>query len=228
MADVDGQPRPAGREVMSDQDFLVLHTLRCIGFVTEGRLAAVSGLSPEETAGRLAGLVEQDLVSSTPGPFGGWALTDRGRVTSEAMLGDELERTDASDQIRRGYEGFLRLNPTLLQICTDRQMVRVGDTHVVNEHLDRGYDTRVLDRLVRIDKGAQRICSDLTAALSRFAPYGTRLGDALDRALAGDASYVTDDFDAYHTVWFQLHEDLLATLGISREEERNSSGPSPG
>ncbi len=89
-------------------------------------------------------------------------------------------------------------------------------------------DTRVLDRLVRIDKGAQRICSDLTAALSRFAPYGTRLGDALDRALAGDASYVTDDFDAYHTGWFQLHEDLLATLGISREEERNSSGPSPG
>ena len=25
--------------------------------------------------------------------------------------------------------------------------------------------------------------------------------------------------DSYHTVWFELHEDLLATLGIERSSE---------
>jgi hypothetical protein len=27
---------------------------------------------------------------------------------------------------------------------------------------------------------------------------------------------VTDSTESYHIVWFQLHEDLLATLGIPR------------
>jgi hypothetical protein len=25
--------------------------------------------------------------------------------------------------------------------------------------------------------------------------------------------------DSYHTVWFELHEDLLSTLGIERSKE---------
>jgi hypothetical protein len=37
---------------------------------------------------------------------------------------------------------------------------------------------------------------------------------------------VADTLDSYHTVWFQLHEDLLVTLGISREEERGASSGS--
>jgi hypothetical protein len=52
--------------------------------------------------------------------------------------------------------------------------------------------------------------------LPRFGRYRARLGDALVMARSGRTEYVTDDFEAYHTVWFQLHEDLLATLGIPR------------
>jgi hypothetical protein len=34
---------------------------------------------------------------------------------------------------------------------------------------------------------------------------------------AGDAAYFAAPMIAsYHTVWFELHEDLLATLGIAR------------
>jgi hypothetical protein len=54
--------------------------------------------------------------------------------------------------------------------------------------------------------------------------YGARLTNALDRALAGDVALVADDMESYHNVWFQLHEDLLATIGRSREEERGD-GP---
>ena len=62
--------------------------------------------------------------------------------------------------------------------------------------------------------------------LMRFGLYGTRLTAALERALAGNTAYVTDTLDSYHTVWFQLHEDLLVTLGISREDERGASSGS--
>jgi hypothetical protein len=34
--------------------------------------------------------------------------------------------------------------------------------------------------------------------------------------VVGALDYVADNLESYHSVWFQLHEDLLATLGIPR------------
>jgi hypothetical protein len=37
---------------------------------------------------------------------------------------------------------------------------------------------------------------------------------------AGEGDWFTSPLvDSYHTVWFELHEDLLATLGLERAEE---------
>lgn len=33
---------------------------------------------------------------------------------------------------------------------------------------------------------------------------------------AGDPAAVTESTESYHAVWFQLHEDLLVTLGRPR------------
>jgi hypothetical protein len=42
--------------------------------------------------------------------------------------------------------------------------------------------------------------------------------------VAGDRPWVDgSDRDSCHTVWFQLHEDLLATLGLRRGDE--AAGP---
>ena len=64
------------------------------------------------------------------------------------------------------------------------------------------------------------ICNDLGAALHRFGGYGARLSHALDRVRGGDTDWFTKPMiDSYHTVWFELHEDLLVTLGIDRHKE---------
>ena len=56
--------------------------------------------------------------------------------------------------------------------------------------------------------------------LPRFARYAPRLTNAVDRVRAGEVDWFTKPvLDSYHTVWFELHEDLLATLGIERGEE---------
>jgi hypothetical protein len=204
----------------SDPDFQVLHTLRCIGVSSEERVATASGGTRYDTGARLRTLSGQGLVALDPGPFGGWGLTDDGRTTEQELVRGELELSGAHDHVRRWYEFFLEFNPTLLQICSDWQMRKVGESHLLNDHRDIDYDAKVLSRLMRIDESGQLICGELAARLSRFGVYGLRLSNALERALAGDPAYVADAMESYHTVWFQLHEDLLVTLGITRDQER--------
>ena len=91
---------------------------------------------------------------------------------------------------------------------------------VLNDHADPDYDAGVVKRLRAIDDAVQPVCADLADALDRFAHYGPRLAHAIDRLEDGDLDYATKPMiDSYHTVWFELHEDLLATLGIERSKE---------
>ncbi|MGH9197574.1 MAG: MarR family transcriptional regulator, partial [Acidimicrobiia bacterium] len=53
----------------------------------------------------------------------------------------------------------------------------------------------------------------------RFNRYLPRLEDCIERLLEGDQSALTGVMkESYHTVWFELHEDLMLTLGIARTE----------
>ena len=71
-----------------------------------------------------------------------------------------------------------------------------------------------------IDDAVQPVCRDLAAALERFDGYGERLASARKKVEGGDTDWFTKPLiDSYHTVWFELHEDLLATLGIDRSKE---------
>ncbi|MGA9595559.1 MAG: helix-turn-helix domain-containing protein [Acidimicrobiia bacterium] len=201
----------------SGSDLRVLHVLRCIGVAGAERLATAAGLDLSDTDRMLRELSDRGLVESDPGPFGGWSLTDNGRTVEQEMLDGELERARARDDVLACYESFMGLNPRLLEICSAWQMWRVGDTYIPNDHGDPDYDCRVLSRLVTVDGGAQRICADLARRLARFGVYGDRLAFALERVKGGDHNYVADNMDSYHTTWFQLHEDLLTTLGIPRD-----------
>lgn len=197
----------------------VLHGLRCIGVAGDDRLARATDVPREKVAELLNRLQHRGLVELDPGPFGGWSLTSGGRVTVDELTRAELEETGARDGVYRCYRTFLGLNHRILKIADDWQMRRVGRTHVRNDHKDPDYDAAVLSRLIDIDETAQQVCAELTELLARFGVYGRRLSFALERALAGDTGYVADSVDSYHAVWFQLHEDLLSTLGIPRDWE---------
>ncbi len=59
--------------------------------------------------------------------------------------------------------------------------------------------------------------------LTRFCGYDSRFSAALTHARSGETAWVDrTDVDSCHRVWFELHEDLVATPGIDR---RTSSGP---
>lgn len=204
----------------STPELVVLQALRCIGFSGRDRLEDSVEIDSRGFDRGLRELEAAGLVEHRPGPFGGWGITEQGREAISHWLEEELEKSGARPAIEDAYGRFLTLNPSLLEVCGNWQMRNTGNRTVLNDHRDPDYDAQVLDRLMRLDNEAQPLCSELAAILGRFSSYGPRLASALERALAGDGAYVTERLDSYHTVWFQLHEDLLTTLGISRHDER--------
>jgi pyruvate,orthophosphate dikinase len=91
----------------------------------------------------------------------------------------------------------------------------------VNDHADPDYDAVIIGRLTETDSAIQPVCAALAAVLERFGGYGERFATALDRIRGGDLDWFTKPMiDSYHTVWFELHENLLATLGIQRAKEK--------
>ena len=157
------------------------------------------------------------LVVYREGRLTGWSLTREGRAESDRLLAEELEGAGCRAELDKAYRRFLDLNRGLLQVCTDWQL---RDETTPNDHSDAAYDKEVIGRLADIHGAVTPITDDLAALLARYGGYGPRLTAALERLQAGEVDYFTKPIlDSYHTVWFELHEDLLATLGLERSKE---------
>lgn len=197
-------------------DLLVLHTLRCIGFSGLAGVAKASGLPESDVESELIDLAVAGLVTHASGDFGGWGLSEEGRAADAERIAEELTAAGARERVTAVFDQFLVLNPELLDLCTAWQTRTADGTMTMNDHSDSAYDARVLDRFTEFHQRAEPLCAELSGVLLRFQRYPVRLADALARARAGSLEYVTDSTASYHTVWFQLHEDLLATLGLTR------------
>ena len=92
----------------------------------------------------------------------------------------------------------------------------------VRHHTDPAHDASVLADLRALHNDAAPLVALLGSLLERFGRYGMRLATAVDRVEAGDHNWFTKPLiDSYHTVWFELHEDLLSTLGKERASEES-------
>ncbi|MET8828148.1 transcriptional regulator [Streptomyces sp. NPDC004610] len=194
----------------------VLHALRCAGAASLGRLSAVTGLDEPDVESELIDLGATGLVTRFPGDTPCWALTHTGRAADAERITYELDSAGTRGAVEAAFDRFLILNPELLDLCSAWQLRAVDGVMSANDHLDPAYDARVLDRFTDLDRRVAPVCAELRAALPRFGRYRIRLADALARAATGELVYVTDSTASYHTVWAELHEDLLATLGRQR------------
>ncbi|MBP2706360.1 transcriptional regulator [Microbispora sp. RL4-1S] len=206
----------------STVELLVLHAVRVTGFADTPVVARRYGLDVATTEELLRdaearGWVEHTAFAGT----GGWSLTEPGRAENERRLADELTLVGAADEVRDVYRRFLPLNTLLLQACTDWQLRPTTDDRLaVNDHSDPAWDAGVLHELACVDRALTPLADRLGRVLTRFRGYDTRFTTALTRARAGDGAWVDQtDVDSCHRVWFELHEDLIATLGLDRHAE---------
>jgi|SRR5581483_4063923 len=201
----------------SEPRLLVLHGLRLKGFGLAEDIASIVDVAVDEVAAHLEAFQADELVRYREGRLTGYALTAAGREEQERLLAAELAAIGCRDAVYGAYQRFLSLNPELLQICTAWQM---KDEATLNQHDDPDYDAAVVAQLGELHGKLEPVLGDLEGALARFHRYRPRLQHAIERVESGEHDWVAKPMiDSYHTVWFQLHEDLLNTLGIERSKE---------
>ncbi|SDS21622.1 transcriptional regulator [Actinopolymorpha singaporensis] len=207
---------------LSPRELLVLHAVRLLGFAGTSEVAERFGLDTAGTARTLVLAEERGWVQHTAfADLEGWSLTGEGRAENEKRLACERAHADPDGVIGSIYQEFRPLNERLLRACTEWQLTPTpGGTFAANDHSDRVGDARILDELAALHNALIPLVRRLAGVLARFDGYDARFAAALRRARSGAHEWVDrTDVDSCHRVWFQLHEDLVATLGVDRGAE---------
>jgi len=200
-----------------DLELLALHGLAVKKAGGPDAVAAVLGADPAAMSAALDAAVAAGRAIGAKGTF---MVTPPGREWLAERYPEAFAAFRADPEATAAYERFERINRELLALFTDWQMMPApGGERVPNDHTDDDYDTGIIDRLGRQHERAEKVLDRFAALAPRMGEYRRRLDHAYDMALAGEREWVSGArIDSYHTVWFELHEDLLRMLGREREE----------
>ena len=195
---------------------LVFHATAIKRHAPAEAIAALAGLPPEQVRAELAGAVATGRAVEARGAY---ALTPLAGVALQARYPRHFAGLRGDAEFVAAYEAFERINISLKQLITDWQTLDVGGTRIANDHRDKAHDAAVIDRLGGLHEQAEPILTRLARKLPRLRYYADKLLAALEAAEDGDPEWVSDiRRDSYHTVWFELHEELLRIMGREREE----------
>ena len=190
----------------STPDLLTLHAVRLTGFGDTPEVAARFGMRLDETAGRLeahraAGRVARSAFAAVSG----WSLTEEGRRLGESLLRDEIEAVGGREIVVEAHRAFVPLNDVVAHACTTVQLDPSPENHEA-----------AWQALSGVAADLSGLEDRLADCLTRFEGYHRRFATALFRSDDDPAWLTGTDVDSCHRVWFELHEDLIATLGLSR------------
>jgi hypothetical protein len=198
-------------------ELAVLQAVRLKGRVTTADLAAtlgedLDGITPTVEQLTEAGLlVDGTTLKISPG----------GRARLEKLLVEERRGIDSA-AIAAAYHDFRAVNADFKTLVTDWQL-KGGPAGKPNTHDDAEYDATVLARLDDVHARVASIIDATAAQLPRLNTYSSKLLAALGKVKAGETAWLTRPLiDSYHTVWFELHEELIGAMGLTREEAAKS------
>ncbi|NKQ54187.1 hypothetical protein HFP15_14965 [Amycolatopsis sp. K13G38] len=191
----------------------VLQTARLKGRPRGADLAPATGLTADE----VQVIVERHFAAGHLEPARDRVkLTAQGRARLDVLLADERERID-QEALMSAYHEFEAFNGEFKQLITDWQLI---DGSQPNDHSDAEYDNRIVERLTDLHERFRPLLHQITGIASRLAVYPGRFASALHKVRCGDHSWMARPLaDSYHTVWFELHEELIGLAGLSRAAE---------
>jgi len=200
--------------------FAFMRALSLLGFARHDRIAASLATSVETVRGVLDKLPGHH-VSHGPAGIG---VAPQGRIWLQAKLNAERDCIDqaSADLV---YQEFMRLDAGFKRLVTDWQ-VRVADGRMVaNDHTNTAHDDAVRFRLRAFHQETMELMPKICAFAPRLEPFKMRFARAAAAVSAGDGSMIASPLkDSYHTVWFELHEELIHLSGRNRAtEEANSN-----
>ena len=134
---------------------------------------------------------------------GMWQLTETGEEAVSQFR--KLEVKNREKELAAIYEKFDEENNTFKKIVSEWQAERD--------------DQKALEGLEGIHARIGKIFQELNRIIPRYEIYPSRFNRAIKNIKDGKTGYLAKySVDSYHTIWFELHEDLLNLLGREREE----------
>ena len=198
---------------------LSLHAVRLLGFADVGAIAARFGQDPTSVQEHLLDFEASGWVTRSEfAGSGGWSLTDSGRDEDRRRMTAELDASGVRAVVIDAHARFVPLNARFLEAATRWQVRPLpGQPMASNDHTDHRWDDRVLETLGSVGRELAPLGAELANGLARLGGYAERYQSAFVKASRGELRWVDGlGIDSCHTVWMQLHEDLLATLGLDR------------
>jgi hypothetical protein len=204
--------------VQRELELLAIHGLVVKKSGSAAAVAEVLGSSENDVKAALDAACGDGRVMGAKGTF---MVTPQGREWLDQRYPEAFGALRQDPAAGEAYGRFERINRKLLALMTDWQMIPAGGERVPNDHSDPDYDAKIVDQLGDLHERAERPLSSFAELEPRLRRYQHRLDSAYDKVLAGEYDWVSGArIDSYHTVWFELHEDLLRMLGREREEQR--------
>jgi hypothetical protein len=195
---------------------LILHGLAIKKHGDAAEVAAITGVD----AARVQSGLDQAAAAGRVVKVGDkYMLSPVAQVALRTAYSRDCAAERANPVMQQGYDDFERINTQLKQLITDWQTLPVGGARIPNDHSDSDYDAKIIDRLGDLHERACPMLDRLASGLPRLKVYKDHLQAALEKAEDGDIAWVSDARCAsYHTVWFELHEDLIRVLDKQRIE----------
>jgi len=193
-----------------------LRALAIKGYAAPDALGTAIGCGREEAVALLDQLSADGLAETAAGSF---RLTDAGKAAAAERLAEDATAWGGERAVA-ALDAFLTMDERMKATVTAWQMREIDGEQTFNDHSDAEYDATVMADLAALHADADPWLDSLEAGPARLRIYRARLDRANEAAQAGDGRYVASPrVDSYHSVWFELHEDLIRLAGRNRADE---------
>ena len=194
----------------------IVRALLIKGFATVELLASAVVATPEKLGPVLDTMTADGLVGDAGGML---QLTDDGKALGNEMLAADRELWGVDDA-SAALDAFLPLDHRMKEVVTAWQMSEVDGEPVLNDHSDEDYDAAVLADFTSVHQDATAWLEPLRNGLPRLVDYSSRLHRAATLVADGGHMFIASPrVDSYHSIWFELHEDLILLAGRTRADE---------
>lgn len=205
-------PARSGEVTVGD----IIRVVLIKGLVSPDDLAPVMFTTPDEVGTILGSIVADGLADPVGGMF---QLTAHGKAVGAEGIAADRELWGA-ENAEHALDGLLPLDHRMKEIVTSWQMREFNGQQIINDHTDEVHDSTVLAEFRSLHADASKWLRTLVDGLPRLGAYLARLERAAGMVDGGDSAYLASPrVDSYHSVWFELHEDLIILAGRTREQE---------
>jgi len=184
-----------------DPAFLVLNGAHLKKMATAAEIATAVGVSEQVAEAELAEAVGKGWALEIDGRF---LVAPEGTARIHERYGELYGVVREDPAVTAWYARFETLNDQFIKAVSDWQ---TSDN-----------DARALSKVVKVVERLVKALRDLAPTLPRYETYIRRFNDGIGLIDRGQLDYVCGPtIDSLHTIWFELHEDILSVIGRPRD-----------